>query len=73
MLCFISPGGIWTIKTNAQARRCPECFAFNSPPKRKKLSEARPARAEHKAVVGELLGEKGPDSSEAEFFEPITT
>ena len=51
----------------------PIVFAFNSPPKQRKLSEARLARAEHKAVVGELLGERDPDSSEAEFLEPVTT
>ena len=45
----------------------PTVFAFNSPPKQRKLSEARLSRAEHKAVVGELLGEKEPDSSEAEI------
>ena len=43
-------------------------FAFNLPPKWRKLSEARLARAEHKAVVAELLGEKEPDSSKAEFL-----
>ena len=51
----------------------PTVFAFNSPPKQRKLSEARLSRAEHKAVVGELLAEKEPDSSEAEFLEPVTT
>ena len=51
----------------------PTVFAFNSPPKRRKLSEARLSRAEHKAVVGELLGKKEPDSSEAEFLEPVST
>ena len=51
----------------------PTVFAFNSPPKRRKLSEARLSRAEHNAVVGELLAEKEPDSSEAEFLEPVTT
>ena len=60
-------------RTGAQARRCPTVFAFNSPPKQRKLSEARLSRAEHKAVVGELLAEKEPDSSEAEFLEPVTT
>ena len=51
----------------------PNVFAFNSPPKQRKLSEARLARTEHKVIVGELLGEKGPDSSEVEFIEPVTT
>ena len=51
----------------------PTVFAFNLPPKRRKLSEARLSRAEHKAVVGELLAEKEPDSSKAEFLEPVTT
>ena len=51
----------------------PTVFAFNSPPKRRKLSEARLSRAELKAVVDELLAEKEPDSSEAEFLEPVTT
>ena len=72
MLCFVSFGGVWTIKANAQARRCPDCFSFNLPPKRGKLSEARLARAEHKAVVTELLGEKEADTAEAEFLERVT-
>ena len=46
-------------------------FAFNSPPKRRKLSEARQAKAQHKAVVNELLGDSIGESSEAEFTEPI--
>ena len=57
----------------AQARHCPNCFAFNSPPKYRKLSEARLARPKHNAVVAELLGEKEPDRSEAEFLKPATT
>ena len=48
-------------------------FSFNSPPKRRKLSEARLARAKHKAVVNELLGEKEADIAEAEFLEAVTT
>ena len=58
---------------NHQARHCPNYFAFNSPPKCRKVSEARLARAEHKAVVAELLGEKEPDSTEDEFLNPVTT
>ena len=38
-----------------------------------KLSEARLARAEYKAVVAELLGKKEPDSTKAEFHQPVTT
>ena len=48
-------------------------FAFNSPLKCRKLSEARLARAEHKAVVTELLGEKVSDSTKAVFLKPVTT
>ena len=73
MLCFVGPGGVWTIKTNAQARHCPDCFTFNSPPKHRKLTDTRLARAEHKAVVTELLGEEETDSTEAEFLELVTT
>ena len=36
----------------------PTVFAFNLPPKHRKLSEARLARAEHKAVMTKLLGKK---------------
>ena len=48
-------------------------IVFNLPPKHRRLSEARLARVEHKAVVNELLGEKEPDNTEAEFLEPVTT
>ena len=51
----------------------PTVFAFNSPPKHRKLSEAKLARAEHKAVMTKLLGKKQSDSSEAEFLEPVNT
>ena len=46
----------------------PTVFAFNSPSKCRKLSEARLAKAEHKAAVTEILGEKQSDSTEAEFL-----
>ena len=49
----------------------PTVFAFNSPPMRRKLSEARQAKAQHKAVVNELLGDSTGESAEAEFIEPI--
>ena len=51
----------------------PTVFAFNSPSKCRKSSETRLARAEHKAVVIELLGKKDPDSTEVEFLKPVTT
>ena len=51
----------------------PSVFAFNSPSKRRKLSEARQAKAQHKAVVNELLGDSTGESAEAEFIEPIIT
>ena len=48
-------------------------LAFNSPPKHRKLSEARLGKAKHKAVVTELLGEKESDSTKAEYLKPVTT
>ena len=51
----------------------PTVFAFNSPPKHRKLSEARQAKAQHKAVVNELLDNSTGESAEAEFIEPIIT
>ena len=49
-------------------------FTFNSPPKRKKLSEVRQAKAQHRAIVGELF-DKGvvADSSNHEPVHPVTT
>ena len=51
----------------------PTVFAFNSPPKRRKLSEVRQAKAQNKAIVNELLGDSTGESAEAEFLEPIIT
>ena len=48
-------------------------FTFNSPPKHRKLTDTRLARAEHKAVVTELLGEEETDSTAAEFLKLVTT
>ena len=56
-----APGGVWTIKVNVQARCYPNCLCLNSPPKRRKVSKVRLARAEPKAVVNELLGKKEPE------------
>ena len=58
-----------TLKPDAM----PTVFAFNSPPKRRKLSEARQAKAQHKAVVNKLLGDSTGESAEAESIEPIIT
>ena len=50
----------------------PTIFAFNqSPPKRRKLSEARQAKAQHRAVVEELL-EKAEVAS-CSSVEPLKT
>ena len=73
MLCLSVLEGFGPSRRKLKPDAVPTVFAFNSPPKRRKLSEARLSRAEHKAVVGELLAEKEPDSSEAEFLEPVTT
>ena len=51
----------------------PTVFAFNSPPKRRKLSEVRQAKAQNKAVVNELLGDSTGESAGAEFLQPIIT
>ena len=51
----------------------PTVFAFNSPPKLRKLSEARHSKAQHKAAVKELLSDSNGESTEAEFLEPIIT
>ena len=51
----------------------PTVFAFNSPPKCIKLSEAKLAKPEYKAVLTELLGEKELDSTKTEFLEPVAT
>ena len=51
----------------------PTVFACNSPPKRRKLSEATQAKTQHKAVVNELLGDSTGESADAEFIEPIIT
>ena len=43
-----------------------------APPKCRKLSESRLARAEHKAIVAENWVRK-TGSNKAEFLEPVTT
>ena len=49
-------------------------FTFNSPPKRRKLSEARQAKAQHRAIVEELFDKGvGDDSSNHEPVRPVTT
>ena len=44
-------------------------FTFNSPPKRRKLREARQAKAQHSAIVEELL-DKGV-SADCSNHEPV--
>ena len=58
MLSFVSSEGLGLSRQILKSNTVLTVFAFNSPPKCKKLSEARLARAEHKAVVTELLARK---------------
>ena len=55
--CYVSSilKGFGPSKRTLKADAVPTIFAFNSPPKRRKLSEARQAKAQHRAVVEELL------------------
>ena len=68
--CYVSSvlGGFGPSRRTLKADAVLTVFAFNSPPKCRKLSEARLARAEHNTVVTELLGEKESDSTKAEFL-----
>ena len=67
-MCRQSWGGFGPSRRTLKADAVLTVFAFNSPPKCRKLSEARLARAEHNTVVTELLGEKESDSTKAEFL-----
>ena len=60
--CFISAGRFWPIQADA----VPTIFSFNSPPKRRKLSEARQAKAQHRDLVKGLL-----EASCSATFEPV--
>ena len=73
--CYVSSvlKGFGPSRRTLKPDTVPTVLAFNSPPKCRTLSEARLAGVEHKAVVGELLGEKEPNSNEAEFLKPVTT
>ena len=63
--------GFEPLRQTLKQEAVPTVFAFNSLPKCRKVSEARPARAEHKAIVTKLLSKKEPDSTKAEFLEPV--
>ena len=69
--CYVSSvlEGFGPSRRTLKPDAVPTVFAFNSPPKRRKLSEARQA----KAVVNELLGDSTGESAEAESIEPIIT
>ena len=73
--CYILSvlGGFGPSRRTLKLDAVPTVFPFNSPPKRRKLSEARQANAQHKAVVNELLCDSTGESAKAEFIEPIIT
>ena len=58
MLSFVSSEGLGPSRQILKSNTVLTVFAFNSPPKCRKLSEARLVRVEHKAVVTELLARK---------------
>ena len=70
--CYVSSvlEGFGPSRQTLKPDAVPTVFAFNSPPKCRKL---RQARAQHKAIVKKLLGDSTGESAEAEFLEPITT
>ena len=55
--CYVSSilKGFGPSRRTLKPDAVPTIFAFNSPPKRRKFSEARQAKAQHRAVVEELL------------------
>ena len=56
----------WTLKADA----VPTIFSFNSPPKRRKLSEARQAKAQHRDLVEGLL-EASCSATSSATVEPV--
>ena len=74
--CYVSSvlEGFGPSRQSLKTDAVPTIFTFNSPPKRRKLSEARQAMAQHRAIVEELLDKGvGADSSNHEPVRPVTT
>ena len=58
--------GFGPSRRTLKADAVPTIFSFNSPPKRRKLSEARQAKAQHRDLVEGLL-----EASCSATFEPV--
>ena len=62
-MCYISSmlEGFGPSRRTLKPDAVPTIFSFHSLPKRRKLSEARQAKAQHRSVVEELLEEQTSD------------
>ena len=71
--CYVSPvlEGHGPFRRTLKPDAVPTIFSFVSPPKRRKLSEARQAKSQHKDLVEGLLNERD-DTAESRDLEPVS-